>query len=70
MNINIAKNIIYKNIGKKRKFFYKGPRNQNEIFEGFIDKAYPAIFTISTCDGRTLSFTYSDLLINNLKIVG
>ena len=36
MNINIAKNIIYKNIGIKRKFFYKGPRNQNEIFEGFI----------------------------------
>ena len=70
MNINIAKNIIYKNIGIKRKFFYKGPRNQNEIFEGFIDKAYPAIFTISTCDGRTLSFTYRDLLINNLKIVG
>lgn len=70
MNINIAKNIIYKNIGIKRKFFYKGPRNQNEIFEGFIDKAYPAIFTISTCDGRTLSFTYSDLLVNNLKIVG
>ena len=70
MNINIAKNIIYKNIGIKRKFFYKGPRNQNEIFEGFIDKVYPAIFTISTCDGRTLSFTYSDFLINNLKIVG
>ena len=69
MNINIAKNIVYKNIGIKRKFFYKGPRNQNEIFEGFIDKAYPAIFTISTCDGITLSFTYSDLLINNLKIV-
>ena len=70
MNINIAKNIIYKNIGIKRKFFYKGPRNQNEIFEGFIDKAYPAIFTISTCDDRTLSFTCRDLLINNLKIVG
>lgn len=69
MNINVAKNIVFKNLMVKNNFFYRGVRNQNEYFSGYINKAYPAIFTIITDDGKILSFSYSDLLINNLKIL-
>lgn len=69
MNINVARRIVFKNLEVENKFFYHGPRNQNEEFVGYINKAYPAIFTIITDDGRTLSFSYSDLLIGNLKIL-
>ena len=69
MNLDMAKRIVFKNLGVSNNFFYKGPRNQNEYFHGYIDKAYPAIFTIITDDGKTLSFCYSDVLINNLEIL-
>ena len=69
MNIDVAKRIVFKNLGIPNTFFYRGPRNQNETFSGYINKAYPAIFTIITDSGKTMSFTYSDLIIDNLKIL-
>ena len=69
MNINVAKRIVFKNLGVSNTFFYRGTRNQNETFSGYINKAYPAIFTIITDSGKTMSFTYSDLIIDNLKIL-
>ncbi len=56
--------------GKKIRFKYNGSRNQIEEFDGIIMSTYNAIFTIKTLEEkeRIKSFTYSDVLINNLEI--
>lgn len=50
-------------------FRFNGIRNQTEEFEGKIIGVYPAIFTIELTNKVIRSFSYSDLLINNLEIV-
>ena len=57
--------------GKLLKFKFNGSRNQIEEFEGIIKNTYPAIFTIETksVDSRIKSFTYSDILVENLEII-
>lgn len=71
MNIEkIRKEMTFKK-GKLLKFKFNGSRNQTEEFEGRIIDTYPAIFTIETNnnDNRIKSFTYSDILIDNLEII-
>lgn len=69
MNINYAKNIVRENMLKKHTFLFRGSRNQNEEFRGTIKKMFPAIFIIELENDVVKSFSYSDLLIGNLKIV-
>ena len=56
--------------GKKLRFRHNGSRNQIEEFEGIILETYNYIFTIKTIDEKEeiKSFTYSDILIDNLEI--
>lgn len=67
-------NKIRKNIENKKgevlKFRFNGARNQIEEFEGIIVEAYNYIFTIKTTNEKEelKSFTYSDVLIDNLEI--
>ncbi len=69
MTIGMAKKEVLNNKGKKCSFIFRGSRNQVEEFSGVITEIYPAIFIIKLEEGRVKSFSYSDILINNLKII-
>ena len=68
--INKIKEDIENKKGKVLKFRHNGSRNQIEEFEGIIIGTYNYVFTIKTTDPKETikSFTYSDILIDNLEI--
>ena len=68
--INKIKDEIKNKKGEKLKFRFNGARNQIEEFEGIIVETYNYIFTIKTLNDKDelKSFTYSDVLIDNLEI--
>ena len=67
--INKIKDDIEKNKGKVLKFRHNGTRNQLEEFEGIIVDTYNYIFTVKTTNNEKIkSYTYSDILIDNLEI--
>ncbi len=68
--INKIKEDIENKKGKLLKFRFNGARNQIEEFDGIIVETYNYIFTINTNDTKEelKSFTYSDVLIDNLEI--
>lgn len=68
--INKIKKDIESKKGERLKFRFNGARNQIEEFEGVIVEAYNYIFTIKTINDKEelKSFTYSDVLIDNLEI--
>ncbi len=68
--INKIKDDIKNKKGEKLKFRFNGARNQIEEFEGIIVETYNYIFTIKTINEKKelKSFTYSDVLIDNLEI--
>jgi uncharacterized protein Veg len=69
MMLDRIKKEVSNNLNVTKKFMFHGSRNQIEEFEGIISAVYPAVFVI-TIDGNKLrSFSYSDLLIGNLKII-
>lgn len=54
---------------KVLKFRHNGSRNQIEEFTGTINETYDNVFTIKIIDKEEIkSFSYSDVLINNLEI--
>lgn len=69
--INKIKDDIKQQKGKELHFRFNGARNQIEEFEGIIVGTYNYIFTIKTIDQKEelKSFTYSDILIENLEII-
>ena len=67
MNINIVKNKIANNIGKKVKITVHGMRNKIEFYEGTILNIYPNIFTIKYELGEK-SFTYRDIITKDITI--
>ena len=68
--INKIRDDILSKRGKVLKFRHNGARNQIEEFKGVIIGVYNYIFTIKTIDEKEeiKSFSYSDILINNLEI--
>lgn len=68
--INKIKKDIQNKKGEVLKFRFNGARNQIEEFEGVITEVYNYIFTIKTVNDNEeiKSFTYSDVLIDNLEI--
>lgn len=69
MMLDRIKNMVLENKGIDHIFRFKGIRNQNEEFSGKIVGVYPAIFTIELENNVIKSFSYSDLLVNNLEII-
>ncbi len=69
--ISKIKDTLTKEIGKPLHFRFNGARNQIEEFDGCIENTYNFIFTIKTLGEkeRIKSFTYSDILIENLEIL-
>lgn len=41
-------------------------RNKIEEIEGTLENAYPSIFTVRNTEGEIFSFSYSDILANNI----
>lgn len=68
--INKIKEDIEKNKGKILRFRHNGTRNQKEEFKGIIIDTYNYVFTVKTMDdnAKIRSYTYSDVLIDNLEI--
>lgn len=68
--INKIKDDLESKKGEKLHFKFNGARNQIEEFDGMIIGIYNYIFTIKTLNNREeiKSFTYSDVLIDNLEI--
>lgn len=71
MNVEKIRSDMQQRRGETLKFKFNGARNQTEEFEGKIINTYPAVFIIKLNDevGRIKSFTYSDVLIENLEIL-
>ena len=71
MTIDKIKEIVKNNRGVERSFRFRGTRNQIDEFDGIITDMYQAIFIISVKDNtsRVKSFSYSDLLTENLEII-
>ena len=69
--ISKIKSELEKKKGEKLHFRFNGVRNQIEEFDGEIQNTYNFIFTIKTLGdtSRIKSFTYSDVLIDNLEII-
>ena len=69
--INKIKEDIKSKKGEKLHFRFNGARNQIDEFDGVIIETYNSIFTIRTFNarGELKSFTYSDILIDNLEIL-
>ncbi len=69
--INKIKEEIKNKQGEVLHFRFNGARNQIEEFEGIIVGIYNYIFTIKTINEKEelKSFTYSDVLIDNLEII-
>ncbi|MDD6879056.1 MAG: Veg family protein [bacterium] len=70
MNIKKIKTSIEKNLGKELRFKFNGSRNQTEEFDGIIEKVYNYVFTIkiSNNNNQIKSFSYNDVLTENLEI--
>ncbi len=69
MTIGMVKQFVNDNKGMMHSFRFKGTRNQIEEFQGMITDVYPAIFIIKLQDEKIKSFSYTDVLIDNLKIL-
>ncbi len=67
--IEKMKDLVRKNQGVQRSFRFRGTRNQIDEFDGIITAMYPAIFIITLSDSQVRSFSYSDLLVDNLEIL-
>ena len=67
MNIELVKNEIAKNIGKRVMVTVYGMRNKVDRYEGIILNTYPNIFTINY-EGAEKSFTYREIITKDVKI--
>ena len=67
MNIQKIKNKIEALKNKPLHFKLNGSRNQIEEFDGKITEIYNYIFIVETNNTKK-SFSYSDILIENLEI--
>ena len=69
MTLDKVKEEVIKNKGLLKSFVFKGTRNQSLEFDGVITDTYSAVFTIRLPDNQIKSFSYSDVLIENLRII-
>ena len=67
MNLDIVKSELSKKINNKVIVTEKGMRNRKNIFEGYIYKLYPNIFSIMTKNGEK-TFSYADFATKTILI--
>lgn len=69
MMLDKIKRNVEEKKGQELYFRFNGSRNQIEEFKGVVNATYPAVFTIMVDNYGVRSFSYSDLLTNNLEIL-
>lgn len=69
MNLDIVRKKVSNQLHLNHLFLYKGNRNQIEKFEGSIINCYSRIFLVELNNGTKKSFSYSDFIIGNIKIL-
>ena len=62
-----AKEFIRSNYGKRVLIKILGIRNKIDMVEGIISECYSHVFVVRTKFGNK-SFTYTDVLIGNIKV--
>ncbi len=62
-----VRDFIRDNYGKRAIIKVLGIRNKTDIYEGLISECYKNVFILSTKMGKK-SFTYTDVLIGNIKV--
>lgn len=62
-----AKEFIKSNYGKRVIIKILGIRNKMDIVEGIISECYSHVFIVRTKFGNK-SFTYTDVLIGNIRV--
>ena len=67
MNINIVKEELSKNLGRRVQITEYGMRNKENNYYGVLYKIYNNIFTIKTNDFEK-SFSLADLIIGDIVI--
>ena len=67
MNIDIIKDGMSDKIGRRVVITERGSRNKKFIYEGYIYKMYPNIFSIMTRNGEK-TFSYSDIASKTIYI--
>ena len=55
--------------GLKVKLKVNRGRNKIELIEGILENAYPNIFTVRKQTGELNSFSYADIIANNVKFL-
>jgi len=70
MNIAKIKEKLEENRGKSIKFKFNGTRNQTEEFTAIIENTYSYVFIVrlENNNEQLKSFSYSDVLTENLQI--
>lgn len=63
-----ARELIHKIVGRKVEIKVMGLRNKIDVYEGIISEYYNNIFILNTEMGKK-SFTYTDVLIGNIKVI-
>ncbi len=72
MSLEVLRNQVEENIGKK--VVIKADKGRNKIITktGVIENVFPSLFTIKITNEfeqeRTISFTYSDLLTSTVEL--
>ncbi|MDO5017903.1 MAG: Veg family protein [Lagierella massiliensis] len=72
MSLEVLKNQVEENIGKK--VVVKADKGRNKVITktGIIENVFPSLFTIKITNEfeqeRTISFTYSDLLTSTVEL--
>lgn len=67
MNIEKIRNEVEQKKGEKMHFCFRGSRGQLDEFQGVITDTFKGVFLVQSFDDhRVKSYSYSDILIENL----
>ncbi|MGN1041949.1 MAG: Veg family protein [Christensenellales bacterium] len=66
-DVNYTKKLVKRITGVNIKIKVNRGRNRTEYMCGAVENTYPMIFTFRKDNGELNSFSYSDILSNNVK---
>lgn len=66
-DVSYTKELVKKITGVNIKIKVNRGRNKTEVMCGAVESTYPMIFTFRRTTGELNSFSYSDILANNIK---
>lgn len=68
-DVDYTKALIKKITGVNIKIKVNRGRNKTELLSGMVENTYPKIFTFRTPNGELSSFSYADILSNNIRFL-